>query len=201
MLRWYLRFFLWFWFLWKVSRLNLRLITLHSTARRAQFLGMSANAFMPILFAQGVSFSGMIANQIFYAGQTLPAFKAEIAAFVGFFVVAILTPLTVFAPQLARAKREGKRAFGKLASRYVHEFEERWMGNAGPEGELLGSGDIQSLADLGNSYSPVQEMRFVPYGMKDVTRLAVAAAAPLLPLTLTMFSLEEVVTKLAKVLL
>ena len=44
-------------------------------------------------------------------------------------------------------------------------------------------------------------MRFVPYGMKEVTRLAVAAAAPLLPLTLTMFSLEEVVTKLAKVLL
>jgi hypothetical protein len=65
-------------------------------------------------------------------------------------------------------------------------------------GELLGSGDIQSLADLGNSYSVVGDMRIVPFGMKDIMRLAAAAAAPLLPLTLTIFSLEELLTRLLK---
>ncbi len=138
-LRWYLRFCLWFWFLWKVSRLNLRLIPIHPDRTAGlSFLANSTNAFVPILFAQGASLAGMVANQIFYAGQTLPDFKAEIAAFVGFFVVAILTPLTVFAPQLARIRRQGLREFGKLASRYVDEFEAKWMQRPGDRGGAVG---------------------------------------------------------------
>jgi hypothetical protein len=70
-----------------------------------------------------------------------------------------------------------------------------------PDDELLGSGDIQSLADFGTSYSSVLEMRLVPFGLKDVVRLAAVTAAPLLPLMLTMFSLEEVLRQLIKVIL
>jgi hypothetical protein len=44
-------------------------------------------------------------------------------------------------------------------------------------------------------------MRLVPFGMKDLTRLAASAAAPLLPLLLTIFSPEELVTQVMKVLL
>jgi hypothetical protein len=74
--------------------------------------------------------------------------------------------------------------FGTLASRYVGAFEDKWVRDGASTGEpLLGSADIQSLADLGNSYSVVQEMRLVPFGLKDVTRLAAGAAVPLLPLT------------------
>jgi ABC-type Fe3+-siderophore transport system permease subunit len=47
--------------------------------------------------------------------------------------------------------------------------------------ELLGGADIQSLADLGNCYALVREMRSVPFGLEDITRLAAATAAPLLP--------------------
>lgn len=59
---------------------------------------------------------------------------------------------------------------------------------------------VRTLADLGNSYEVVQEMRVVPFGLKDVARLAAATAAPLLPLALTIFSLEELVTRLIKIL-
>jgi hypothetical protein len=113
----------------------------------------------------------------------------------------MLVPLTVFIPCLARAKRQGKSDFGRLASRYVQEFEEKWIHGAGPADEtLLGSGDIQSLADLGNSYAVVQEMRLAPFGLKDVARLAFIGATPFLPLTLTIFSLEELVNRLIKVI-
>ena len=67
-------------------------------------------------------------------------------------------------------------------------------------GELLGTGDIQSLADLGNSYSVVREMRIVPFGTDDIVRLAAATAVPLLPLTLIIISFEELVTRLLKIL-
>ena len=51
-----------------------------------------------------------------------------------------------------------------------------------------------------DSYGVVQEMRFAPFGWKDVTRLAAAAAAPLLPLALTIYTPDELVGYLFKVL-
>ena len=202
LLRWYFRFFLWFQFLWRVSRLNLRLIATHpDRAAGLGFLGSSTYAFGPVLFAQGALLAGLIASRVLYEGQNLIAFKMEAAGLVAFFVVFILSPLLVFTPDLARAKREGLREYGRLASRYVQGLEEKWILAGTPKDEeLIGSGDIQSLADLGNSFAVVQEMRLVPFGLKDVARLVAATAAPLLPLTLTIFSLEELVTRLIKIL-
>ena len=89
----------------------------------------------------------------------------------------------------------------RLSSRYGRRFEDKWFrGDASADEELLGSGDIQSLADLGNSYNVVTEMRVVPFGLKDVIALTVAAAAPFIPLLLTVFSLEEIATRAIKVL-
>jgi hypothetical protein len=193
LLRWYFRFLLWFLFLFRVSRLALKLVPTHADRTGGLgFLGGSVTAFAPVLMAQGAMLAGLIASQIFHAGRSLPEFKVEIVAFIAFFIVITLIPLTVFAPDLAKTKREGLRNFGRLASRYSGSFEGKWF-QAGPadEDELLGTGDIQSLADLGNSFSVVQEMRFVPFGWRDVTRLAAITATPFLPLLLTVFSLED----------
>ena len=193
LLRWYFRFLLWFLFLFRVSRLALKLVPTHADRTGGLgFLGGSVTAFAPVLMAQGAMLAGLIASQIFHAGRSLPEFKVEIVAFLAFFIVITLIPLTVFAPDLAKTKREGLRNFGRLASRYSGSFEGKWF-QADPAGadDLLGTGDIQSLADLGNSFSVVQEMRFVPFGWRDVTRLAAITATPFLPLLLTVFSLED----------
>lgn len=202
LLRWYFRFFLWFQFLWRVSKLNLRLIATHADgAGGLGFLGSSTYAFGPILFAQGALLAGLIANRVLYLGENLMTFKLEAAGLLAFIVVFVLSPLIVFTPQLVRAKRRGLVDYGKLVSSYVQGFEEKWIGpRQYNEDELLGSGDIQSLADLGNSYGVVKEMRLTPFGLKDVMRLALVTAAPLLPLTLTVFSLEELVIRLIKIL-
>lgn len=192
LLRWYFRFFLWFWFLFRVSRLKLKLIPIHvDRTGGLGFLGASTHAFAPILMAQGAVLAGLIASQIFHAGAALPDFKVQIVAFLSFFIFATLVPLTVFAPRLAEAKRAGLNAFGRFASRYGWRFERKWLDGSSADDELLGSGDIQSLADLGNSFGVVQEMRLFPFGWRDVTRLASMTATPFLPLLLTVFSLEE----------
>jgi hypothetical protein len=106
----------------------------------------------------------------------------------------------MFTPQMARAKRKGLADYALLAQRYVDSFEQKWVGHeVGPCEELLGTGDIQSLADLGNSYAMVREMRPVPFGLEDITRLAAATAAPLVPLLLTIFSPEELIVRILKV--
>ena len=202
LLRWYMRLVLWFRLLWRISRLNLHLTAAHpDRAGGIGFLGKSSYAFGPILFAQGALLAGLIANRVLYEGRSLTSFKMEAAGLIGAFVLFILGPLVMFTPQLDRTRRKGSAEYGLLANRYVFGFEEKWIRGGAPEmGELLGTGDIQSLADLGNSYAMVREMRIVPFGIQDMARLAAATAAPLLPLTLTIFSLEELVSRLIKIL-
>jgi len=202
LLRWYLRLLIWFRFLWQVSRMDLHLIPTHPDRTAGlSFLGKSSYAFSPLLFAQGALLAGVIATRVVYGGQHLMSFKIDVIELIGFFVLFLLGPLTVFTPSLARAKRTGLAQYGKLASEYVTAFEAKWL--HGPEGEeqLLGTADLQSLSDLGQSYSVIREMNVMPFGIQDISRLAIATAAPLLPLGLTVFSLEELVTRLVKILL
>jgi hypothetical protein len=65
----------------------------------------------------------------------------------------------------------------------------------------MGSGDIQSLADLGNSYEVVRSMNIVPITKDAVLRLVAATLVPIVPLLLTMMPLEELLKKLFALLL
>jgi len=107
----------------------------------------------------------------------------------------------MFTRHLWRANREGQREYGLLASRYLAEFRKKWTLGVNPNGEeLLGSSDIQSLADMANSYDAVRRMRLVPFGPTEVIALAVVTLAPLLPLTLTVYSLDQLLTRVLKMI-
>ena len=201
LLRWYVRFFIWFRFLWQVSKIDLHLIPTHpDRAAGLAFLGKSVYAFGPILFAQGAMLAGVVASRVLYRGEQLQAFQLQIGGFIAFFVVAILGPLVMFTPRLAAVRRKGLADYGQLAQQYVDRFDQRWvLGEAPPSEELLGAADIQSLADLGNSYAMVREMRSVPFGLEDISRLAAVTAAPFLPLMLTVWSPEELILRVIRV--
>ena len=201
-LRWYFRMFIWMRFLRQVSRIDLSLVPTHPD--RVGGLGFLANtvyAFTPLAVAHGAMLAGLIANRIFYLGATLPDFKVEIAVLVVFLLGMVLGPLLVFAPQLAQAKRTGNREYGTLAQRYVREFDAKWLRGGAPDDEpLVGSGDIQSLADLGNSFEVVRTMQIAPITRDAIIRLAVATLVPMVPLLLTMMPLEELLKTLFGVL-
>jgi hypothetical protein len=201
LLRWYVRFFIWYRFLWQVSRIPLDLIpTDPDRAGGLGFLGGLSYTFGPVLFGQGAMLAGLIASNVLYHGGKLLSFKLQAGTFVVFFVCVIFGPLLMFTSQMARARRNGLAEYGLLTRRYVEGFREKWILDSGAgSGELLGTGDIQSLADLGNSYAVVQEMRVVPFGLRDVSRLAAATAAPMVPLLLLVWSPEEVIMRVMKV--
>jgi hypothetical protein len=117
-------------------------------------------------------------------------------------VFAILGPLLFFFPQLAAARRAGLLEFGILAERYAREFDCKWLrGGAHADETLLGTPDIQSLADIGNSFVVVNEMRSVPFNMRTVLQLAATTLLPVAPLLLTMIPLEELLARLIKMVL
>ena len=198
LLRWYFRLFIWTRFLWQVSRIELQLMPTHpDRAGGLGFLATIVNAFAPFLVAHGVLLAGLIADRIFFVGATLPQFIVEITAVVGALVFVVLCPLIVFGGQLARAKRAGLAEYGVLAQRYVREFDAKWIrGDRDPAEPFVGSADVQSLADLANSFDVIRTMRFVPFSKETVFQLGVITLAPLLPLTLTMISFEELLKRL-----
>ena len=202
LVRWYYRIFIWTRFLWQVSRIELSLIPTHpDRVGGLGFLANTAYAFMPLAVAHGAMLAGLIANRIFYAGAALPEWKLEIAVMVVFLLCLVLGPLLVFAPQLAQAKRTGNREYGALAERYVREFDAKWLRGGAPANEpLVGSGDIQSLADLVNSFEVVRTMQLAPITRDAFTRLVAATLIPVVPLLLTMMPLEELLKRLFGIL-
>ncbi len=198
LVRWYFRIFIWTRLLWQVSRIDLKLIPTHPD--RAGGLGFLANivySFAPLLLAHGVLLAAMIADRIFFTGATLPQFTLEIIGAVGVLVFVVLCPLMVFMGQLARAKRTGLGEYGVLAQRYIREFDTKWVrGDRDPAERFVGSADVQSLADLANSFDVIRTMQYVPFSKETVFQLGVVTLVPLLPLTLTMISLEELLKRL-----
>jgi len=203
LLRWYFRLFIWYQYLWRVNRLDLRLVPTHpDRSGGLGFLGNVVFALAPFLLAHSVLIAGYIANRIFYQGARLPDFKLEIAAIAVFLNLIALGPLFIFAFRLNRTRLVGLRLYGRLANEYVQGFDRKWVSGPAPEGEaFLGSADIQSLADLANSYQIVQSMRAFPFGKEALIQLNAMIAIPLLPLGLTMFPLEELLLRLVKVVL
>lgn len=197
LLRWYFRLALWYRFLWQVSSIRLLLSPLHpDRAGGLSFLSGSTIAFAPLPLAHTVLMSAIIGNRIWHEGAILPQFKVEIAAILAVLVAMVFLPLAFFTPQLAKARREGTREYGAFASRYVREFQDKWRQSGDSKGESpLGSGDIQSLADMGNSFDVVREMGALPVGRKTVMMFVVLIVLPLAPLALTMVPLNQIVEK------
>jgi hypothetical protein len=201
LLRWYFRLFTWARFLWQVSRIDLKFMPTHpDRCGGLGFLATVSHAFSPVLLAQGAVLAGTMANRIFFAGAKLPQFKVDIIGLVAVMVFAVLGPLLVFGPQLAAATREGLREYGTVAQHYAREFDHKWLrGGAPPDEPLLGSADIQSMADLANVFEVVKGMRWAPFTLQTVLQLAVITLVPVVPLALTMISLEELLMRLLKI--
>ncbi|MBY5427471.1 hypothetical protein [Rhizobium leguminosarum] len=201
--RWYFRLFIWARFLWRVSRIRLKLVPTHPDGLAGlSFLSNTLRVLSIFALAHGTLLAGYLATQVVILGTSLIEFKAEIAAVVILVLCVTTAPLLVFAPQLSEARRNGLRDYGRLATRYVGEFDAKWVhSTAGDPGSLLGSADIQSLADMGNSYAIVRAMRVIPITGDAIYRLTAATLAPMIPLLLTMMPLEQILRKLASIIL
>jgi hypothetical protein len=202
LVRWYVRNVIWFIFLLRVSRLDLNLLATHSDrAAGIGFLAKCAYSFSYGLIAQGALLSGFIAGKVFHTGADIRSFKLEGTALILLMLVFVLGPLLVFVPRLTRAKWAGAGIYGTLVSRYIEDFDRKWIEGHNDKEELLGTSDIQSLADISNSYSVIDQMRYVPFGLYDIAYLTAVTIAPLVPLALFVFSFEELVQRIIQILM
>jgi len=200
--RWIYRMAVWTGFLWKVSRLELRLTPTHpDTAGGLAFLGKALIPFGTVLFALSAVVSSEIATRILFAGAKLSDY---IWSYLSLFVLALgvfAGPLLIFVPKLAVLKQRGLMEYGTLGSEYTQAFHRRWVGKTEPANEpLLGTGDIQSLADLGNSFGIIRSMRILPVEFSDFLAFVLPALIPALPLAATVMPVGEIVKVLFRLI-
>jgi hypothetical protein len=201
-LLWFWRILLWSRFLYRVSRMDLDLIPTHPDgAAGLGFLGIAQMSFAALLVPLALTVGARGVFWVQYGGGTFDALKYSLLLFVVIALALTLGPLLVFLPKLAAVKRRGLAEYAILASQYTRRFDQKWVHGRPPDEEpLLGSADIQSLADLGNSYGAIQGMRLIPATLGNALALVLAAVVPLLPSVAALVPLEQILRLLLQLL-
>jgi len=198
--RWGWKLALWSWFLWRVSRLDLHLLPGHPD--RDGGLGSLEGVherFTPLVVAISVLECSAMAEAISMGTFVVTDVYLWLALVLLLDAALFLGPLLVFTDKLWADRTKGMGVYARLAARYVTEFEAKWTSGGSPEGApLLGTADLQSLADLANSISVVRTMRWVTIGPRLLTQLTLAALVPFSPLLLFKYPLAELAQKLIK---
>lgn len=182
--RWLFRYFIWSLLLWRIGRLRLSLLPTHPDhAAGLNFLGIAQKKFGILFTAMGCAFAGQVSNRMIFEGAPITSFKFLMTGFVVLFVIVGLLPLVMLAPKLSEVRRTGLLEYGRLANSYTASFDQKWVHSMDPPSEpLLGSSDIQSLADMGNSFALVDAMSPVPITKRLVLQLAGLTVLPLIPI-------------------
>jgi len=187
---------LWGWFLWRVSRLDLHLIPGHPD--RAGGLGPLESVherFTPVVAALSVLECAALAESISTGTLEVTAVYPTIALVLLLDGVLFLGPLLVFTDKLWAGRTKGAGLYMSLAARYATEFEAKWIDGTPPNEPLLGTADLQSLADLANAVSVVKGMRWITVGPRLLTLMTIAAVVPLAPLLLFRYPIAELAQK------
>jgi hypothetical protein len=193
----------WVVLLWHLSRRELSLRALHPD--RAGGLGLIevAQAQLAVfVLAIGVIDAAALAETF----QTVAPNHAQVYLHV-FLVtqiglVVICAPLLLLVSMLYRCRRRAMVEFSALAYDYARLFQQRWIEPDRTEtGNPLGSGDIQSLADLASAYETLRTMRVLPVTLTLVWVIIGAATLPHLPLLLLEYSIGDLITDLVEAMI
>ncbi|MEX2264862.1 MAG: hypothetical protein WD696_23105 [Bryobacteraceae bacterium] len=202
LLHWFWLMIVWATLLWRISKIELRCIPSHPDgAGGLDFLAHTQRKFAIVGMAASAIIAGGIANSIAYHGRPLSDYKYLIPAVCALLVIGIAAPVLVMRPQLLRVKRKGLLEYGVLGSAYAGSFQNKWVNEPPLKSEsLLGTADIQSLADLAGSYEVVRDMRTILIDMKAFLRMALVILLPTVPLLLVIAPAEDILKLILKIL-
>lgn len=200
--RWGWRILAWWHFLWRLSRMDLRLLPTHpDRAGGLGILSMAQTSLATLLIGVSTVLSATLADEILAGRQTLTGAAPMIGVYVLMCLVMVVFPLFAFAGKLIETKHRGLVEYGDLAQDLFQAFDDKWANEPDErQRELLGDPDPSSLADYGYAYEVVTQMRTLPISRKNIASVAVLALVPFLPLLFLQYSLQETLKWLLGVL-
>jgi hypothetical protein len=185
---------LWTFLIWRISRQPLNLAASHPD--RAGGLGLlevAQEQLTLFVLVLAVIDSAGLAETFQHVEPNELQVYAHVLLVIVIGVVAVCGPPMLLVPALFRCRRAGMVEFAMLAHEYSVRFRRRWIGPLKPSyDDLLGVGDIQSLADLRNAYDTVRSMRILPVTRTLFLLIFGCAVAPHLPLLLLKYPIAHV---------
>jgi hypothetical protein len=164
-------------------------------------LGVAHVALAPLNLAVSGVLVASFSEQLMFAGADLRRVVLPLAVTVVGNTLVLVAPLLFFIPRLVDAKQRGSLEYGYLAASYTRAFEAKWLRSNGSTEPLLGTPDVQSLADLANAFGVIRQMRIIPITRSQILLLAGAAAVPALPLIFFIIPLDELIIRGVRTLL
>ena len=196
------RWVLWLRVLVGLTRVPLRLLPAHADRRGG--IGFMRTA--QVLYS---SVMLLATSAVLCAGweTELEAHKAPIATlrpalfvFVMIGLSIAFAPLLMFTPHLLRARIIGIREYGSLVSDYTRRFHQRWVARL-DHSDFLGTPDIQSLADLGNTYQgTIDKLGIFLFARADALLVLIASLLPVIPLLLVQSPAPAVINRIVGML-
>lgn len=194
--RWLWRWGSWSFLVWKISRLPLRLVPMHpDKAGGLGFLVVPSQSMWLFLFGSSAVIAATFAGRMMMEGEHLASFGPEVLLLLIVGEVLALGPLVAFYGKLISARFSGIEQYGALGIDYDRFFHRRWI-ESGDTKDLLGTSDIQSLADIQNAYRGLEEMRLAPFGWREMLLIGLSLLLPMLPLLTIEFPIQELIARL-----
>jgi hypothetical protein len=191
---WLWRWLTWVVFLARAARFDLQLVPTHpDRAGGLGFVQPAAVSFALIHVGMSVVIAAGLVGRVVLEGGSLAQFGQLIVAFGAVVFAMVAGPLLFFVGHLVRAKQDGRLRYGAFAQRHNQLFADRWIRSG--DGNPLGEAAISSLADLGTSFSYVENMRAIPLDKHSLLLLAVVSVSPVIPLLPVQLKIEEVLKR------
>ena len=189
---------IWIYVLYRISRLNLQLdATNGDLAAGLGFLGEVPRAFVPVVLSISIVIGATWRAQVLAGQQTLAYLKWPAGLLAVLILLIFCLPLLLFTPRLLREKREGNLKYGALQHLHSLQFRDKWSEHRNEHiGELLGTSDVSSLADLSSSFKNVEDMVAYPFRKSTALALLVALALPMIPVVTIQIPFQELIKDL-----
>jgi len=200
--RWVWIIVLWTIFVRRIMKLRLYTVATHpDRAAGFGFLTHTQLSFALIAFAASALVAGGFANVLAYEGGSIHGLQFSMITSCVLIFAFMVAPLLVVTPKLFKVKEAGVFQYGALGTTYVQDFDSKWVRGAKPEDEqLLGTSDIQSLADLSNSFAIVDKMRVFLFDKEILVGIAIPVLFPMLVLLVIASPTEELIQAILKLL-
>jgi hypothetical protein len=198
LLAWVWRFGLWAFLLWRIARLDLRLVASHPDRNAGLgFLGQSLRAFSLVAMALVTIAAGRSANVALQGGALPTPYLIFNAGFLTSIVVLFAAPLLVFGRPLLNLWRHATFEYGALASRVGEMFEKKWLQDGkvngkGGEDNVLEKPDFSATADLYGVVANVYALRLVPVDLTGVITICIAVLLPFVPVVLLAIPMQTI---------
>jgi hypothetical protein len=200
--RWLWHLGLWWYFLYRLQKMKLHLIPIHSDgAGGLGYLEVVQEHFAPLAVAFSALLAGSFAEEIISGTLPFESLYYLIPVVLVLNLFFFIGPLLMFSRKLWVCRIKGLDEYMAMAHHYVDAFDQTWIRDITVTGHSqLGTPDIQSLADLTNSVRVIHEMRTVPITRRLIMVFVISTILPFVPFVFIKLNFNELMVRLIQLI-